>query len=614
MRQFALKIVAERKSSRNIHVRNSFPACTKVGVNSEIRRVGVGKAIGGRDRRAGVLHQRRVLRMQERALPFAEKCKTRLVHRSRPDGPGMRDVYLLGSLIGQIAEPRKRGASRLKARERFGQIVLRKIIIARQMLIFCQLMIDLRRELITPLVSQRHSLERTVRTVRIGHVMVQEIQRRLVHARSRNLIVHTVYGIRKYSWRGQCAGIRIVGAAVVGAIRDRKRTAVERVYGRLATRATSQNAGIREYTRKRRSSGKIAKPLCRSRHSYRIRRSTFAQPVAFVGHEEKGFVFLDRPAKRRAKLILQIVQLGTVEKSFCVQALIAEELIQIPMHIVRSGLGYHVHHRAGVASVLRVERVGKHAELLDAVRGWLDGGQVGKLVVSVAAVHRKIVVAAAPAVYADHSRAIAPVNIVHAELRLHTRLQLQQLIGIPLRQRQLAHRARSHHCAQLRRSRIHQRRRSRHFHDFRRAANLQHDIQIQNFVQFHHDALAQVFLESRLTHRHVVSSHRDFQEDVFAVPSGIGIPLQTSCLVDDGHLRGGNRAARRIRHRAANSSAGALRETCRRACGGHKKQHATHKQGLGQNCAEILFYFHDGLTPEPRSFQFAPHLRGCRAP
>ena len=80
------------------------------------------------------------------------------------------------------------------------------------------------------------------------------------------------------------------------------------------------------------------------------------------------------------------------------------------MQLVRAGFGDHVHHRAGIAPVFGVESIGEHAKLLDAVRRRLDRRQVGKLIVSVAAVHREIVVAAAAAVHGDNASSIAPIN------------------------------------------------------------------------------------------------------------------------------------------------------------------------------------------------------------
>jgi hypothetical protein len=169
---------------------------------------------------------------------------------------------------------------------------------------------------------------------------------------------------------------------------------------------------------------------------------------------------------------LQIIQLCGIEEALGVQTLVPEKLVQIAVKRVGTGLGDDVNHGAGVASVLRIERIGQDAKLLDTVRRRLDGRQVGKLIVSVAAIYREIVVAAAAAVHADDSGAIAAVQIVDAKLRLYARLQLQQLVRVPLRQRQFTHGALSHHCAQLRGGRIHERRRARNFDRFRCGANL----------------------------------------------------------------------------------------------------------------------------------------------
>src|SRR5258708_37958190 len=70
-----------------------------------------------------------------------------------------------------------------------------------------------------------------------------------------------------------------------------------------------------------------------------------------------------------------------------VQDVVAEKLVEAAMYLVRAGLGDHIDHGARVAAVFRVKRVGNNLELLDAVRRWFHGGQVGEEVGAVAAVH-----------------------------------------------------------------------------------------------------------------------------------------------------------------------------------------------------------------------------------
>ena len=80
------------------------------------------------------------------------------------------------------------------------------------------------------------------------------------------------------------------------------------------------------------------------------------------------------------------------------------------MYIVSPGLGHHVHDRAGIAPVFRIEGVGQNAKFRDAVRRRLNGRQVREQVVAVAAVHREVVVAATPTVDRNHSRAVAAIT------------------------------------------------------------------------------------------------------------------------------------------------------------------------------------------------------------
>ena len=135
----------------------------------------------------------------------------------------MRNVYLLRSLISQIAKARQRRSTRLEARERFGQIMLREIVVAREMLVLRKLMVDLRCKLVAPLVSKRYSLKRAVRTIRQRNVLVQKIECRLIHASCRNLIVSASYSIRKNSRRDQSTR-GIVSSTVVRACGDGRST------------------------------------------------------------------------------------------------------------------------------------------------------------------------------------------------------------------------------------------------------------------------------------------------------------------------------------------------------------------------------------------------------
>jgi len=56
----------------------------------------------------------------------------------------------------------------------------------------------------------------------------------------------------------------------------------------------------------------------------------------------------------------------------------------------------------------------------------------------------------------------------------------------------------------------------------RRSAKLQRNIEVQHFVEVNDQALAKILLETLLARLNLVSSHRDFQEDVFAAGGGVG--------------------------------------------------------------------------------------------
>ena len=100
-----------------------------------------------------------MLWMQERALAFAEESESRFIHRGRSESPSMAHVQLLDSFIGQISKPWNIRAARLEPGERLFQIVLREVIVAGKVLIFSQLVVNLHRELVAPLVPEWHSLE-----------------------------------------------------------------------------------------------------------------------------------------------------------------------------------------------------------------------------------------------------------------------------------------------------------------------------------------------------------------------------------------------------------------------------------------------------------------------
>ena len=142
---------------------------------------------------------------------------------------------------------------------------------------------------------------------------------------------------------------------------------------------------------------------------------------------------------------------------------------------------------------------------------------------------------------------------------LNTRLQLQQLIGVPLRQRQLAHRPFIHYRSELRGDSVHEWGRAGHFDGFYGRTNLQRDVQAHNLIQIENNALANVFLEARRLRVDFVGSHRHLEENVFSVGARFRFARCLRPFTNDGDLSGGNRSAAGVHHRAADAAAGALR-------------------------------------------------------
>src|SRR2546429_7315406 len=106
LRELTFKVVANRKAAGNVYIRHAFAVGAEVRMNAKVGIARVRKTIGSGNRFAGILHQRSVLRMQERTLSFAEECEPCFVHGRGTNGPGMADVYLLRSLVGQVAKAR----------------------------------------------------------------------------------------------------------------------------------------------------------------------------------------------------------------------------------------------------------------------------------------------------------------------------------------------------------------------------------------------------------------------------------------------------------------------------------------------------------------------------
>ena len=157
----------------------------------------------------------------------------------------MADVQLLHALIGEVAKTRKICSASLETRERLRKKVLRKVVIAGQMLVLGQLMIDFSRELIGALMPDRHSLEGSVRAVGMRHELVQEVERCLIET-----------GCWNHVGRKEC---RIRGAVRNGIGSAKAKRS-------LTSRSVIQNVGIRQSPLKGWVGGEIAQTLRVTRH------------------------------------------------------------------------------------------------------------------------------------------------------------------------------------------------------------------------------------------------------------------------------------------------------------------------------------------------------------
>src|SRR5579885_775140 len=155
-------------------------------------------------------------------------------------------------------------------------------------------------------------------------------------------------------------------------------------------------------------------------------------PTAFKRSEEKCAVFSDRPAERAPELILIELRFCRVEESLRVQNLIPEILIHVSVPLIRSRLRHHVHDRARIPPVLCIKRIADDAKFFDSVWRRLNRRQVHKLIVRVTAVDAEIIGAIAAAIHRYGPRTIASIkrSAARSQLRLHARLQLQELISV----------------------------------------------------------------------------------------------------------------------------------------------------------------------------------------
>src|SRR5258708_17377577 len=134
--------------------------------------IGAVKAVCRRHRFARVLSKIRMLCMKYGALSFTKHRDAYFVHRRSTDCIRMRDIDLLNSFIRQVTEPGQVRSPGLESREGLFQMMLFEIVIARQMLLLCDLVIDLYRKLVAGFVTQRHALKRVTSYICLWHKLL----------------------------------------------------------------------------------------------------------------------------------------------------------------------------------------------------------------------------------------------------------------------------------------------------------------------------------------------------------------------------------------------------------------------------------------------------------
>ena len=188
----------------------------------------------------------------------------------------------------------------------------------------------------------------------------------------------------------------------------------------------------------------------------------------------------------------------------------------------------------------------------------MHGRQIGELVVGVTTVHAEIIGSATASINRDHAGVVAAVKKIGTSLRLHTWLQLQQLIGVAPRQRQLAHGALIHHRPQLRGGCIYQWRSTGNLDYIGRATDLQRKINGHDFIEVDQDSFSGVFLETLAGGVQFICAHGHFQEDVLAVDAGLHISRGVRLFIYQRDVGSDDGTAAGIHHGAADAPAGAL--------------------------------------------------------
>ena len=206
------------------------------------------------------------------------------------------------------------------------------------------------------------------------------------------------------------------------------------------------------------------------------------QPLV-VSEKERAVVAVvagkfHRSANGHTKLVLAIFRARQVEGVFAIQFVVAQELIEVPVHVIGAGFDCGVNNRSVSAAEFRAVRIGLHLEFLDGVHRGLDHivgfvQQVGEVGIVVNAVQQEIVLQGAAAVGAEAVSAfVARPGLAGSG----SRSQQSQLSKVAPVQRQVHHLAIVHNLAQFRSFRLKQRSCSVDLDFYHHFAHLKSDI------------------------------------------------------------------------------------------------------------------------------------------
>ena len=508
----------------------------------------------------------------------------------------MAQIPLLHPSFEEAAETGNVGAGRLEIGKRVHAVVILEVVVGGETLRGVNRMIKPDGKLVGAvlLVGSGGDDSRAQRSDKI----VIEGQGRGIKACDRDFAVGEDGGV---------GGARLDGGAARRRYRRRaSRAGIEGIRDGLVGQSTREGPDCAAGVRPR----EVAARFGRGGKEDLARGNAFTDAIAFIGAEDEGFVFFDGAAESGAKLILLVIGNDGIEEAFGVEDFIAEEFVEVAVNLIGSGFGDDVDDRARVAAVFRVEGIGEDTKFVDGIGRRLDGRGVHKDVVSIAAIHHVIVGAASAAVHGNDARIVTTVEKIGAELRLHARLQLEELVGIAGIERELADGTIRHDGAELRGGGVNHGRSSGDFDALRGRAKLQGDIDIEDLIEVQNDAFVDVFLEALLVDVDFVAADGDLDEAVVAVFSGEDLPGRARSFIDELHGGGGDGSAARVGNGSADAAAGALRVRAGKREHRHGEDGQRNQQCVGR--PGPLIGLHDSPLA-PAIFAIAD-LGGCCAP